>query len=361
MTPEGFQKKTSRVYEAYKPADDMTGYAYCTATEGVAGGGQCLKPIKIYTESLWTHLNAKHPRLWQELKGLLGADAQLDGGIVSSVGAGALQTTIAAPKLSEVRKTQCDRACARWLLKSARPLSLSELDVPFRDFIRVLTGGSWDPPNHTNVRSHILTMSTEGQLRLKEFMSDLLIDGVKPSIAGDIWSDRGCSLLGIIGYGISKKWVMEEWLLAATPFGSTRHTGDAIDSLTIEALKLAVPTWISPEAVYDGVHGKVSDNASNMAKGWAVFSGGFCVDHTLELSVYKYTQHVGIAPTFSRMRGIVGYFHKSTNGIQDLQEIQKRMSLPLSATPNPRCHHTVAQRLRHDRMVPRAAAAYHDF
>ena len=36
------------------------------------------------------------------------------------------------------------------------------------------------------------------------------------------------------------------------------------------------------------IHGKVSDNASNMAKGWAGFEGGFCVDHTIELSVKKY-------------------------------------------------------------------------
>ena len=66
-----------------------------------------------------------------------------------------------------------------------------------------------------------------------------------------------------------------------------------------------------------------------MAKGWSAFPGGFCVDHTLELAVHKYTQADGIAPTFSRMRGIVGYFHKSTNGIVDLQGIQRRLSLPM--------------------------------
>ena len=115
--------------------------------------------------------------------------------------------------------------------------------MPFRDFIRTLTGGSWDPPNHQNVKGHILEMSAEGQLRVKEFMSDLLLDGVKPSIAGDIWSDRGCSLMGVLGYGIDRSWVMREWLLAATPFGATRHTGEAIDQITVESLKRFVPTW----------------------------------------------------------------------------------------------------------------------
>ena len=126
--------------------------------------------------------------------------------------------------------------------------SVQERDIPFRDFIRVLTGGAWDPPSHRNVHQHILAMSAEGQLRVKEFMSDLLLDGIKPSIAGDIWSDRGCSLMGVLGYGIDKSWVMHEWLLAATPFGSTRHTGDAIDSITVDALKLVVPTWTTQVA-----------------------------------------------------------------------------------------------------------------
>ena len=58
-----------------------------------------------------------------------------------------------------------------------------------------------------------------------KFMSDLLLDGIKPSISGDIWSDRGCSLMGVLGYGIDSNWVMREWLLAATPFGATPAGG----------------------------------------------------------------------------------------------------------------------------------------
>lgn len=91
-------------------------------------------------------------------------------------------------------------------------------------------------------------MSAEGQLRVKEFMSDLLLDGLKPSISGDIWSDRGCSLMGVLGYGIDRQWVMREWLLAATPFAATRHTGDAIDQITVDALRLVVPTWTTQAA-----------------------------------------------------------------------------------------------------------------
>ena len=85
----------------------------------------CGEEIKLYTQSLWTHLKSKHPRLWQELKGLLGAGAPIDGGVAASIGAMSTQTTLAASKLTESRKKQCDRrACARWLIKSSRPITL---------------------------------------------------------------------------------------------------------------------------------------------------------------------------------------------------------------------------------------------
>ena len=241
--PWSMSKKKARCYAAYEPSAQKPGHATCIATEGIIGGCKCGKELKIFTQSLWNHLESKHPRLWQELKGKLDAGAPLDGGIVASVGAGAQQSTLIAPKFTEARKKQCDRLCARWLIKSSRPITLPERDVPFRDFIRGLTAGAWDPPSHRNIHQSILSMSAEGQIRVKEFMTDLLLDGIKPSIAGDIWSDRGCSLMGVLGYGIDKGWVMREWLLAATPFGATRHTGDAIDQITVVALKLAVPTW----------------------------------------------------------------------------------------------------------------------
>ncbi len=77
------------------------------------------------------------------------------------------------------------------------------------------------------------------------------------------------------------------------------------------------------------MHGKVSDKASNMAKGCACFHGGFCADHTLELSVKSYTGAKGIKETFARSKAIVGYFNRSTAGIQDLSLIQKKANLPV--------------------------------
>ena len=49
--------------------------------------------------------------------------------------------------------------------------------------------------------------------------------------------------MGICLYGINSSWKMDEWLAAATPFGSARHTGEAIDQLTVDALKRQGVKW----------------------------------------------------------------------------------------------------------------------
>ena len=129
-------------------------------------------------------------------------------------------------------------ACARWLVKSARPLTLPEIDKPFGVFIRALTRGAWVPPNRRNIMDCILQLSASGQLQFRNWYEAMVASQVKHSMAGDIWSHGGCSLMDICFYGISRPtWKIEEWLVAATPFGSTRHTGEAIDSMTVAALQ----------------------------------------------------------------------------------------------------------------------------
>ena len=140
----------------------------------------------------------------------------------------------------------------------------------------------------------ILHLSANGQ-HFRNWYEAMVASQVKPSMAGDIWSHGGCSLIVIniaIGICISitisicfccisrPAWKIDEWLVAATPFGSTRHTSEAIDSITVAAFRKQGVKWREGGSVYEAVHSKVSDNASNMvAKGWTGFDGGFCVDH----------------------------------------------------------------------------------
>jgi hypothetical protein len=114
---------------------------------------------------------------------------------------------------------------------------------------------------------NILKLSAQGQLRVQGWFDGMVIDGVKPCIAGDIWSHKGCSIMGICMYGISSCWVINEWIVAATPFGATRHTGDTIDDITVAALKQQGIKRRENGSVYEAVHGKVLDNGQRVQYG----------------------------------------------------------------------------------------------
>ena len=203
---------------------------------GICG---CLLHPGAGATAIKRHFAAKHKRSYQEIAGYLNADT-MDVGALATDGA---QRTIKAQPFSDARRDECNMACARWLVKSARPITLPERDGPFRDFVSTLCRGAWDPPSHHAVNDCILKLSGMGQVRMQRWFADMAMDGVKPSMAGDIWSDGGCSLMGICLYGINSSWKMDEWLAAATPFGSVRHTGEAIDQLTVDALKRQGVKW----------------------------------------------------------------------------------------------------------------------
>ena len=61
-----------------------------------------------------------------------------------------------------------------------------------------------------NIMDCILQLSAIGQLRFRNWNGAMVASGVKPSMAGDIWSHGGCSLMGICFYGISRPaWRLE--------------------------------------------------------------------------------------------------------------------------------------------------------
>jgi hypothetical protein len=277
-------KECSAVYRAFElVAGEQRSYR-CTV-------GNCETVLKHGggTKAMWNHLQGKHKDTYIELKQYDSVDVTMAEG---SDKAQRGQTVLTAAKYSSARKEECDLAVARWLVKSCRPLTLPERDMAYQDHIKSLVGSAWIPPNYRNVTDHVLKLSGKGQSRLADWVRNLSIARIKPSMAGDIWSDRGCSLLGITLYAISKTWKLEEWLVAATPFGTTRHTGDAIDATTLEALRKP-GLGSTAEEVYAAVHSKISDNGSNMKKGWIGFGGRFCAAHTIELSVHQFTNARG--------------------------------------------------------------------
>ena len=115
-------------------------------------------------------------------------------------------------------------------------------------------------------------------------------------------------------------------LLAATLISLASSTRGGCGCSSASACERAFALH-GQEAKEEGLS-KVSDNGTNMKKDWAGFDGGFCAAHTLELSVKEYTGAAGIKATLSRDKWIVGYFHRSTAGIQDLRTIQRQLNLP---------------------------------
>ena len=72
---------------------------------------------------------------------------------------------------------------------------------------------------HTEV--HVMTLTSELLISLGVWE-----DGIKISIAGDLWSDNGMAINGICGHGITHNWEMKTVLLTASPCGHERHTGE---------------------------------------------------------------------------------------------------------------------------------------
>ena len=75
-------------------------------------------------------------------------------------------------------------------------------------------------------------------------------------------------------------WSIKELVLAAEPFGHERHTGEAIDTKTRDAVVAAG----LPHDLFSGVFHPVSDNGANMVKGWKGFGRApVCYSHCTAL------------------------------------------------------------------------------
>ena len=105
------------------------------------------------------------------------------------------------------------------------------------------------------------------------------------------------------------RWEMVEKLAGDVQCSDHRHTDEHIGELSNAAW--AESGILKPT---EEIFASISDNSSNMVKGW---EDGFqvqCADHTEELSVNLYTNHPRLVTAFDKGRGIVGYFNSSVVG-----------------------------------------------
>ena len=197
----GPDKKTRRsapCWEVFTETGAKDGYAFCTLTHPKKISQLCNEEIctKYGPTGMRNHLQYVHP---DQFIRLYGAGEPL-GKAVAQPGVLAVS--------SEMRD-KLHKAHARWLVKRKRPLSLTE-DPEYRDIWTHALHGAYTPPDHKTVRSHMLQLSAEGRGRLVTINTALREAGIKPCAAGDIWSDRGVSLLGICEYYINEGWEIIE-------------------------------------------------------------------------------------------------------------------------------------------------------
>ncbi|KAL1514647.1 hypothetical protein AB1Y20_003739 [Prymnesium parvum] len=319
--PSKGSRRSSPWWKFFTEKGSEDGHANCILHKA---GALCDESIKC-TTGLRNHIMYVHPEEFVRVQSELKMKEESENKLKTDAG----QQKVVQAQVQSVPAKIRDKlhlAHSRWLVKNKRPLSLPE-DKEYRDIWELAMHGAYVPPDATTVRSGVLKLSAEGLQKLRQVNTELRDQGLKATIAGDIWSDRGVSLFGIVQYHIDYEWNIVELLTAATPFSDERHTGDAIDKKTAEACSLAGLSY----DVFSSVFFAVSDNGANMVKGWDGFGRAPCCVHTVQLSVKLFLSHTAIAPLRVKQKGIVTHFSQSTgvDGLQALKATQKKCLLPV--------------------------------
>ena len=138
-------------------------------------------------------------------------------------------------------------------------------DPEFHGFCMEISAQKFDSCSEQEIDKQVLEMVATGNLYNKKTVSSLKADGIKPSMASDIWSDSDVSLMGTMLYYIdANRTGLHTMLIGATGFSGEHHAGDNIRRQTELDLK-------SVGLTFEDIHAKVSDQGSNIKKAWVVY------------------------------------------------------------------------------------------
>ena len=96
-----------------------------------------------------------------------------------------------------------DDKCAWWAAKCKRPMAMLE-DEPFKRLMRDATSGAYQPPHHTKARKCVVHMADRGTHRVMENNKRRRTNGLRPSIAADVWTDGSVSVIAMLQYHIDE-------------------------------------------------------------------------------------------------------------------------------------------------------------
>ncbi|KAK3256532.1 hypothetical protein CYMTET_34337 [Cymbomonas tetramitiformis] len=247
------------------------------------------------------------------------------------------------PRITTSQRKELHRRITLWLVRRKRPLTLPENDSEFRDIFDFIFAGGYVPPTYKLVMQQMLELSSEGKENVRSAMDLLEREVISPSLAGDIWSEGGISIFGVLTYWIDVEFTLFERLVSAIPFSAVRHTASEIQSATKKACSdMHIGLYREDLALGDGVdtvdesvHCTISDNASNIISGWDCFFDGYeCCNHTLALIVKAFLEHPDIQGVFKKLRGMTTHFNHSVIGGKLLNDCQKRHNMNVTKPPH---------------------------
>jgi hypothetical protein len=241
-----------------------TGDSVCGCCPAATGG----------TSNYWSHLQARHRHVWLELKQESG---QLTGSGTAELKV--LQDLITRrhaksevdavfSKLPAEATRILDRVVVDWIIDTDGDQNEAELPS-FRHLMRTASNGAYAGCCHKTVAGLVTQSAQHGKDIATRFHQNLLADGIKPTVSGDLWSKNGTALLGLVSHGILEcpagdgtcDWVMGEVLTGAIPCAKDHHTGDHVDDLSNKAWKA-----VGLDKPVEQIFKRKSDQGSNMIK-----------------------------------------------------------------------------------------------
>ncbi|KAK3280619.1 hypothetical protein CYMTET_11547 [Cymbomonas tetramitiformis] len=162
------------------------------------------------TPNMRSHLAHVHKDIFCDMiSSAAGSGAGDSGGSGLCSGSGtntdSQQTAITAAQLPPVpneRRDALHKLISLWIVRRKRPFSICE-DQEFRDVFDHIFQGGYIPPCHKLVNQNVLSLSTEGRAKVCSALKDLFREGISPCIAGDIWSEGGVAIFGILVYWLT--------------------------------------------------------------------------------------------------------------------------------------------------------------
>jgi hypothetical protein len=98
-----------------------------------------------------------------------------------------LSHTFVAPVFISDKKSHCDIKFVKWPVRKNRPLSMSKKYDELNDFVDEVTDGTYNLPCLKVIMKLVKKIQTWGDERIKNIVSVLAAEGMKISIATDIW------------------------------------------------------------------------------------------------------------------------------------------------------------------------------